>query len=56
AYALEALQWLKDDGVVASLDVEAWIVPPDRLYMTIAYQRPDADTTEYQKFYQVWEV
>ncbi len=29
AYAREALQWLKDDGVVASLDVEAWIVPPD---------------------------
>lgn len=56
AYAREALQWLKDDGVVASLDVEAWIVPPDRLYMTIAYQRPDADTTEYQKFYRVWEV
>lgn len=55
-YAREALQWMTDDGVVSSLDVEAWIVMPDRLYMTIAYRRPDEGTTMCQKFYWVWET
>ncbi|UMR99560.1 phage GP46 family protein [Escherichia coli] len=53
-YATEALQWLVDDGVVASLTTEARIVYPDRLYLTVTYRRPDAETTEWQKFYWIW--
>lgn len=55
-FALEALQWMVDDGVVSSLTTEARIVYPDRLYLTITYRRPDADTTEYQRFFWLWEV
>ncbi|MEC5343651.1 phage GP46 family protein [Brenneria populi] len=53
-YAAEALKWLIDDGVVASIAAEAQIVHPSRLYLTITYQKPGQDQASI-KFYWVWE-
>ncbi|ORJ23965.1 phage GP46 family protein (plasmid) [Rouxiella badensis] len=53
-YAKEALQWLLDDNVVASITVTPQIIYPSRLYMTITYQKPNL-TTETVQYYWVWE-
>lgn len=53
-YTTEALQWLIDDGVVSAFSVEAQIVYPARLYLTITYQMPDQTSTSI-KFSWVWE-
>lgn len=54
AYAKEALQWLIDDGVIASVTITTQIVYPSRLYLSIAYQKPDM-TTSAVKYCWVWE-
>lgn len=54
AYAKEALQWLIDDGVVASVSINTQIVYPSRLNMAITYQKPDLTSTTVQYFW-VWE-
>lgn len=53
-YAREALNWLIEDGVVASIEIGTQIVWPQRLNMIIRYQRPgdEADL----RFYWVWEA
>lgn len=53
-YASEALQWLIDDGVVASINIESQIVYPSRLYLFITYQKPDL-TSSTVKYFWVWE-
>ena len=53
-YAVEALQWLIDDGVIASVEVNSQIVYPSRLYLTITYQKPDL-TSDSVKYFWVWE-
>lgn len=53
-YAKEALFWLVDDGVVQSIQIEATIRQPDRLYLTITFQRPDRDSKEMLRYYWVW--
>lgn len=53
-YAAEALQWLIDDGVVASVSIESQILYPSRLYLSITYQKPDL-TSNTVKYYWVWE-
>ena len=54
AYAREALQWLIDDGVIASVTITTQIVYPSRLYMSITYQKPDMTSSTVQYFW-VWE-
>jgi phage gp46-like protein len=54
AYAKEALQWLIDDGVIASVSITTQIVYPSRLNMAITYQKPDLTSTTVQ-YYWVWE-
>jgi len=54
SYAKEALQWLIDDGVVASITATTQIVYPSRLYMTITYQEP-GKTASSAKYNWVWE-
>lgn len=53
-YAIEALQWLIDDGIVASISVNSQIVYPSRLYLSITYQQPNL-TANTVKYYWVWE-
>ena len=53
-YAGQALRWMVDDGVVKTIVINASIRLPDRLYLKIAYERPDKDSKEMLKFYWVW--
>ncbi|OTA13933.1 bacteriophage protein [Xenorhabdus vietnamensis] len=53
-YAREALQWMLDDGVAASVDIRTQIVWPHRLNMIIRYQRPGRDNEDL-RFFWVWE-
>ncbi|EHJ8971186.1 phage GP46 family protein [Salmonella enterica] len=52
-YAREALQWLLDDGVVGSLDIQAQIVWPSYLILTVHYHRPD-NQPDIIRFYWQW--
>ncbi|MGL4859675.1 MAG: phage GP46 family protein [Enterobacteriaceae bacterium] len=54
-YAKEALQWLIDDRVVASIEPSAEIVYPNRLHLTIILTRPGGQP-ESMKFNWVWEA
>ncbi|MEG0281468.1 MAG: phage GP46 family protein, partial [Morganella sp. (in: enterobacteria)] len=53
-YALEALKWLKDDGVVNDVVPVAQIVMPNRLNLTIRYLSPGQNWQE-SRFYWIWE-
>ncbi|TKI02902.1 phage GP46 family protein [Martelella alba] len=53
-YAKEALQWLLDDDVVASITITTQIVYPGRLYMQIVFIKPDGTDTTF-KYSWVWE-
>ncbi|HBB8280972.1 phage GP46 family protein [Escherichia coli] len=53
-YALEALKWLKDDGVVSDVIPVAKIVMPNRLNLIIRYLSPGKDWQE-SRFYWIWE-
>lgn len=46
-YTREALAWLVDDGVAASLDVSAAWVAADRLEVSVAITRPDGRRHKY---------
>lgn len=54
-YAKEALFWLVEDGVVKSIQINARIRAPNRLYLSIDYTRPDKNSKEMLQFYWVWE-
>jgi phage gp46-like protein len=45
-YAKEALNWLKNDGVVSEILIAAQIVLPNRLNLIIRYLPPDGDWQE----------
>lgn len=53
-YALEALSWLKDDGVVSDVIPVAQIIMPNRLNLTVRYLSPGKDWQE-SRFYWIWE-
>jgi len=53
-YAKEALQWLIDDGVVASFDIASQWVPPNRLDLLITANKPDG-TKIPLRFANVWK-
>jgi phage gp46-like protein len=53
-YATEALQWLIDDGVVASITVTTQIIYPSRLYMQIVFFKPDGTSPTF-KYSWAWE-
>ncbi|MFP4891218.1 phage GP46 family protein [Paraburkholderia sp. EG304] len=53
-YAQEALQWMIDDGVVASFDISAQWINPSRLDLTVIANRADG-TSVAMKFPQVWK-
>lgn len=53
-YAVEALQWLIDDGAIASLSVNSQIVYPSRLTLEITYQKP-GQTSNTVNYFWVWE-
>ncbi|WP_233863473.1 phage GP46 family protein [Paraburkholderia adhaesiva] len=52
-YAAEALQWMIDDGVVASFDITAQWINPDRLDLTVTANRADGSRVA-MNFPQVW--
>ncbi|MFP4895829.1 phage GP46 family protein [Paraburkholderia sp. EG304] len=52
-YAQEALQWMIDDGVVASFDISAQWINPNRLDLTVIANRADG-THVAMNFPQVW--
>lgn len=54
-YAAEALAWLVDDGVAASVDVTAEVVARGILGLGIAITRPDG-TVQNLKFYYAWSA
>lgn len=53
-YAKEALNWLKNDGVVSEILIAAQIVLPNRLNLIIRYLPPDGDWQE-SAFFWIWE-
>lgn len=56
-YALEALQWLIDDGVAVSIDVATSIIalpgPQRRMLITVTITRPDGSPLTF-RFAHVW--
>lgn len=54
-YAKEALQWLVDDGVAASVDATAQIVEPDELILTPVITQPDGKTRSFP-FKWAWDA
>lgn len=52
-YAVEALQWLVEDGVAARVDVAAEIVRAGMLGLHVRILRPDRSRVEY-RFDHVW--
>ncbi len=53
-FASEALKWLIDDGVVASITPVTQIVYPNRLNLFITYQKPGQDAVS-KRYFWVWE-
>ena len=54
-YAIEALQWLMDDGVVARVDVEAERQGLDRLALACRIYRTDGRLAADIRFTNAWE-
>jgi len=54
SYASEALKWLIDDGVVASITPATQIVYPNRLNLIITYEKP-GQSAESKRYFWVWE-
>jgi len=52
-YAVEALQWLLDDGIVTSFDISTSWVSPGRLDMGITAKKPNG-TTQVVKLANLW--
>lgn len=52
-YALEALQWLIDDGVAAGVDVTAEVIRTGVLGLTVQVQRTNSPTARY-RFETFW--
>lgn len=52
-YTAEALQWLIDDGVVASFDISAQWITPNRLDLIVTANRADGSRVA-MKFPNVW--
>lgn len=55
-YALEALQWLLDDGVAGAIDVSATYVSADQLRLTIIITRQVAGKPVNHRFDYVWNT
>ena len=53
-FAAEALKWLTDDGIVASITPVTQIVYPNRLNLFITYQKPGQDAVS-KRYFWVWE-
>lgn len=54
-YASEALKWLIDDGIVASVNPVTQIVYPNRLNLFITYQKPGQRAAS-KRYFWVWET
>ncbi|QHB31886.1 hypothetical protein F0T03_06720 [Yersinia canariae] len=54
-YASEALDWLRDDGVVTAISTDAQIVYPNRLNLIISYQQPGRAQASV-RYSWVWET
>ncbi len=55
AYALEALEWLIEDGVAETVEVEAEIVRAGILGLRIVVQRPSGDAAAF-RFAHAWDA
>lgn len=53
-YALEALQWLKDDGVAGDIEVTAQYVTAEQLRLTVNITRQVAGQPVNHRFDYVW--
>ena len=53
SWAMQALQWLVDDGLVAALQVSASVIEPDGLGLTITIRREGSDTPA--RFDFIWK-
>lgn len=53
-YATDALKWLIDDGVAASVTVTTQITPPAMLAMQVVIAQPSGPPTVFN-FQRVWE-
>ena len=54
-YAKEALQWLIDDAVVASIEVSAERSGADQIALLVTCYRPDDTQALQARFQNVWE-
>lgn len=54
-YVLEALQWMTDDLIAASVDVTYRIIHPTSLYLHIVITRPDGSRRSFE-FDWAWGV
>lgn len=55
-YALEALQWLVDDGVASRIEVDAQVIRPGMLGLAIAIYRPDAKSPTRYRYETLWRA
>jgi phage gp46-like protein len=53
-YALEALQWLVDDGIAASVDAVAEIVRQGVLGLTVTITRPNYQAPDTYRYETLW--
>ena len=54
-YAKEALQWLLDDAVAESVDVEAVLINREYIELRITIQRLNVRNKDYYRYQLVWE-
>jgi len=54
-YAREALQWLVDDGVVASINVETWWLQPTALALRVTLVEPKVPGKTTFNFAWAWD-
>ncbi len=54
SYAVQALQWLKDEGIAQSVDVTATLFGASGLDLAISITKPSGETLNY-KYQFAWE-
>lgn len=53
-YAEEALQWLIDDGIAASVQVDAEVANNDRLNLAVTIFKPAGNVAASLRFQDIW--
>lgn len=55
-FTCECLQWMIDDNVAESIDVEASIIEPTSIEIDIEIIRPEIEKKEFYRFFYNWQA